>query len=419
MTLLAITLSSLAFLVLFVSLPFLMGWFFQRRRGSELLLEESPWHELGNNRYAKLLTLRNRGNFHALILEAWVRPDSLTSEYRSLKLYNLSQKPEYPYFKTAIIKSESSKKGPKELKLLLEVETSGGGKPISPLELLLLFYDNAPMRVRRFPLTNFDLSSEPLYPDENPDNSTPLESSEEVSLNEYSTQVLTLTTPIIRDEDQLVDYLLRGLNIYMERYKALPDLIGISESVVAIVQGRAYSVYELRVSLLSRLLTGFFNEDSSMSSPYAFQLVLQKVGLLRILLGIWGGVLGKLLGRKGWFYVIAGREASSVDDCGGTTPPFDKYVVLAPENPSAYAERLWRRLKESLELSRDLRVAVIDANDLGAVDILGAYPELGGELSRKVKELLRSNPQGNEDERRPIVFIRELFAERRLENEES
>jgi predicted dehydrogenase len=50
-----------------------------------------------------------------------------------------------------------------------------------------------------------------------------------------------------------------------------------------------------------------------------------------------------------------------------------------------------------------LQAAVVDANDLGNVDVVGATPDLPNDL---VEAALRKNPAGNADETTPIVLIR-------------
>jgi hypothetical protein len=50
-----------------------------------------------------------------------------------------------------------------------------------------------------------------------------------------------------------------------------------------------------------------------------------------------------------------------------------------------------------------LAAAVVDANDLGFVDVVGASPGVSDDL---VVEALRTNPAGNAAETTPLVLIR-------------
>ena len=49
-----------------------------------------------------------------------------------------------------------------------------------------------------------------------------------------------------------------------------------------------------------------------------------------------------------------------------------------------------------------IEIFVVDANDLGKVDILGSSNK---ELNNLVITNLKSNPQGNDDQQTPIVFL--------------
>jgi hypothetical protein len=75
-------------------------------------------------------------------------------------------------------------------------------------------------------------------------------------------------------------------------------------------------------------------------------------------------------------------------------PPFDKYVVLGPKDP--------QKVSEEIKAKTGLDATVVDANDLGKVDVLGC--------TLKDREIivkaLKHNPQGNADEQTPIVLIR-------------
>ena len=49
-----------------------------------------------------------------------------------------------------------------------------------------------------------------------------------------------------------------------------------------------------------------------------------------------------------------------------------------------------------------LEAAIVDANDLGRVDILGAS---SGVQAAQVEQMLASNPAGNSDQRTPLVLV--------------
>ena len=97
----------------------------------------------------------------------------------------------------------------------------------------------------------------------------------------------------------------------------------------------------------------------------------------------------------GMFYYFAGRAVATIDDCTGTLPPFDKYVVMGPENP--------KKLAVEFHKKTGVKLGVVDVNDLGRVDVLALYDPKDREL---IIEYLKTNPQGNANEQTPIALIR-------------
>jgi hypothetical protein len=125
------------------------------------------------------------------------------------------------------------------------------------------------------------------------------------------------------------------------------------------------------------------------------QALVNEVGRARVFGALLGGAAGKLCGSPGWFYRLAGEGAKLVDDVTGTLPPYDKFIVLGPENSE--------RVCSEIRAASGLDAVVVDANDLGNVDVLGATPGVDPDL---VKAALRSNPAGNGAETTPLVLIR-------------
>ena len=139
--------------------------------------------------------------------------------------------------------------------------------------------------------------------------------------------------------------------------------------------------------------------NSSLSSPYALEMAIREVGLPKILVSVVAGVAGKLRGKAGEFYRVAGRSVATIDDCTGTLPPFDKHVVMGPARGD--------QLCAALKAATGYEIAIVDANDLGKVDVLHL-----SDPSRKnaVIEALKPNPQGNADEMTPIVLIKQEYS---------
>lgn len=84
-----------------------------------------------------------------------------------------------------------------------------------------------------------------------------------------------------------------------------------------------------------------------------------------------------------------------IDDVTGTMPPYTQDIVLGPEDPEGVASRVAYAL--------GCGAAVVDANDYGNFEIIGASPGIDAEM---VGQAMRGNPQGNDDEQTPLVLIR-------------
>ncbi len=175
------------------------------------------------------------------------------------------------------------------------------------------------------------------------------------------------------------------------------DVLCIAESPLAITQKRFYFLSDLNPTWLARVLCRFFSQKGSLSTVYGMQAAINEVGAARILLAFAVGVLGRLIGRKGWFHKIAGKPVSYIDDITGTMPPYDKAIVLCPINARETAESVKDRL--------GCEAAVVDTNDLGKVNVLAATAGVDVE---SVLEILKTNPAGNDDEQTPIVILRKV-----------
>lgn len=213
----------------------------------------------------------------------------------------------------------------------------------------------------------------------------------EESSSHTTMEVVPIRTRLLRPGDDMAEI----IETYVKPLAVQGDTVAIAETALAITQGRLKHVLDINPGFWARRLNKLFHFNSSLGSVYSMQMAIQEVGVTRILMGILGGAVGRLLGRRGDFYRIAGRQAATIDDCAGTMPPFDKFVVMGPEAPKSTA----RRLKQLT----GLEVAIVDVNDLKRVDILGASD--GINLSAITNALL-DNPQGNANEQTPFVLIK-------------
>lgn len=204
---------------------------------------------------------------------------------------------------------------------------------------------------------------------------------------------LPVRTHLITERDDLVEVVAR----YTEGLVEPGDVVVLSESMVAISQGRAIVSASVRAGILARFLCHFPQKHGSLATPQAMQLALAEVGAWRILAGVAAAGLGRLLGRRGWFYLVAGRQLALIDDIAGTLPPYDRHIVLGPKDPQALARRIQGRI--------GVDVAIVDVNDLRCVDIMAYAGRLEPEAFRAA---LADNPAGNDDQQTPIVVLKKL-----------
>ena len=179
------------------------------------------------------------------------------------------------------------------------------------------------------------------------------------------------------------------------------DILFVSEKAVGASQGRYFLLDDssLRPRWMARFLSRFVTRTPAgigLGMPETMECALRECGTPRILLAAVVGAFGKLFGRRGDFYRIAGPLARSIDGpTRGTIPPFNRAVSLAPEDPGGVSRELAERF--------GCRAAVVDVNDLGG-NVLGAYPE---DIDRELLvEILQDNPLGQGTASTPAGIIR-------------
>jgi F420-0:gamma-glutamyl ligase len=172
------------------------------------------------------------------------------------------------------------------------------------------------------------------------------------------------------------------------------DVVCISETAVAIAQGRTIEAETIRPSRLAYLLSRRAGALATVNQPESLQLVIDEVGAARVLLAAAAHVLGRLAGGRGAFYRVLGAAIATIDGYTGTLPPFERTIVLGPRDPDGVAERV--------AAAAGAGAAVVDVNDLGVVKVLGASC---GVARERVRDALRSNPHGNADEQTPLVVL--------------
>ena len=209
-------------------------------------------------------------------------------------------------------------------------------------------------------------------------------------------QCLAIRTKVVLREDKLEDIIEEFARpVVMEG-----DILFISEKMVACTQGRAVPLEDIRPGFWAALLSRFVVKRPGgigLGMPETMQCAIQECGLPRILVASAVGAVGKLFGKRGWFYRVAGWRAASIDGpCHWTLPPYNRYVVLGPENPENTAKEISCALGGKC-------VLVVDLNDFGGKILGCSHPDADQTL---LLDLLAQNPLGQSGQCTPMGVLR-------------
>jgi len=203
---------------------------------------------------------------------------------------------------------------------------------------------------------------------------------------------IPIKTHVVTEKDDIVELTRK----YTEGIAFPGDIIAVAESVAAITQDRAVLPEKIRPGLVAKLISRFPAKHGSLATPTAMQLAIREVGILKILLGCAASIFGRLIGAKGYFYIVAGRELALIDDIAGTMWPYEKHIILGPREPE--------KIVCSILQATGVDAVIADVNDIKCVDILAATSP---ESEKTAKESLIDNPFGNDDQQTPIVVIKQ------------
>lgn len=207
--------------------------------------------------------------------------------------------------------------------------------------------------------------------------------------------IIAVKTHIITDKDNIEDV----VENYTAKLRQSGDIITISESVVAMTQGRAIPTSQIKPRLLAKILWRFVRKvpyGIGLRSPYSMECAIREVGSARILLAALVSAVTKLFRRRGDFYKIAGKQASMID--APRTAGLKEYyecVIMGPKDPDLVVQNLSDRIR--------LPVAIVDVNDISGCWVVSASKDADIKL---IEEALDDNPAGQGDACTPIIIIR-------------
>ncbi len=185
-----------------------------------------------------------------------------------------------------------------------------------------------------------------------------------------------------------------------------PWYVVVSEKIVAISQGRSYFTWEINPGAPARLLSRLVQRTPhgiGLGSPWTMQLAIKEAGLPRILVAAAASIVGKALGRRGWFYLVAGHRVNAIDGpTSYSAYPSNVSAKLPPARPDEVAAEITASLRSALPEGPAQTLAgavIIDSNDLGR-------EVLGHDTNRRPAffcEMFRDNPFGQGRQQTPIA----------------
>jgi asparagine synthase (glutamine-hydrolysing) len=221
---------------------------------------------------------------------------------------------------------------------------------------------------------------------------------------------LPVKTDLVGKGDDLDDLFRRQVQPHVRP----GDVVAIAEKPVAASQGRSYPIAEIRPTRLARALSKAVTRTPhgiGLGMPETMQLALDEAGAPRIIAASVAAAAGRVVGKRGLFYKIAGPTVEAIDGpTPYTLPPHNTHAKLGPADPDGVAARLAGLLsREAPGTSASgngrpaaVGVAVVDASDLD-VHVLGASSGVDRAL---VRRLMLDNPLGQGHEQTPVAVLR-------------
>ncbi|MCL2188554.1 MAG: glycerol-3-phosphate 1-O-acyltransferase PlsY [Defluviitaleaceae bacterium] len=206
---------------------------------------------------------------------------------------------------------------------------------------------------------------------------------------------IPVKTHVITSDDEASQV----FSLYIAPHVRAGDIVFISERAVACTQSRAIRMVDIKPRKLAVFLSKYVQKTPAgigLGIPETMEMALRECGVPRILFAACISLVGKIFKRKGWFYHVAGPKARGIDGpCDNTLPPYNEYVVLAPDAPG--------KMAQIISASIGAPVVIVDCNDLGC-NLLGASdPKMKESF---IAAILRDNPLGQSSEQTPCGIIR-------------
>ena len=179
------------------------------------------------------------------------------------------------------------------------------------------------------------------------------------------------------------------------------DMLSFGAKVMAMCTKNVRTRAQVKPGFWANFLwrfAGINHTGVGMHEPYKLQLVIDMVGLPRVLLAVFCSAVTKPFGIHGVFYKVCGQGVGGIDGFYFRSS-FDRYKELALINPPNPVE-----LCDALEKETGIPVVLMDANDIEQNQLgkCSDFPLTDDEI----QDAMRDNPSGQGDELTPFILIR-------------
>ena len=201
---------------------------------------------------------------------------------------------------------------------------------------------------------------------------------------------------VMRAEDQAA-----LVEKYVRPFYQTGDVLSFGAKVMAMCVESVRTRDEVKPGFFANLMWRFAGINTTgvgMHEPYKMQLVIDIVGLPRVLLAAFLSSVTKPFGVKGVFYRVCGKGVGGIDGFYYRSS-FDIYKQLAlinPPNPQELCDDLFNKT--------GIPVVLMDANDIQRDQLAKSdgFPLSDGQI----QDALKDNPSGQGDELTPLILIR-------------
>lgn len=178
------------------------------------------------------------------------------------------------------------------------------------------------------------------------------------------------------------------------------DILAISEKIIALCQKRIVYKMDMKVSWLAKFLSRFAMRSDAgigVDSVWKMQFAINHCGRLKILWAAICSGIGKLFGKRGIFYKIAGLEVKGLDGFyDHVFPVYGEFGIRVPDNPTGVCNEIFEKT--------GVMAMITDANDF-EIEMLGHSDSI--QLTdEQLIETIKDNPAGQSDQLTPFVLIR-------------